>query len=145
MTRIIAAMAAFATLFSSGWGFIPQLRGLGGNSLSHGNAAESRSRATAPRGVSYRPTTAKLATTEKRAVFGGGCFWCIEAVFKKLDGVQKVVSGYAGGTLENPTYRDVASGRSGHAEVVLVEYDSSIVNYEELLEVFWKSHDPTQA
>ncbi|CAM9932951.1 unnamed protein product, partial [Hapterophycus canaliculatus] len=74
---------------------------------------------------------------------------CIEAVYKTLDGVSKVVSGYAGGTMENPTYRasglfDVCSGRSGHAEVVLVEYDPSIVNFEELLEVFWKSHDPTQ-
>ncbi|CAM9271464.1 unnamed protein product [Discosporangium mesarthrocarpum] len=84
------------------------------------------------------------AATSKRAVFGGGCFWCTEAVFKKLDGVSKITSGYAGGTLENPTYRDVCSGRSGHAEVIQVEYDPKKLTYEELLEVFWGSHDSTQ-
>eukprot|EP00903_Cladosiphon_okamuranus_P005631 g5598.t1 len=90
------------------------------------------------------PSDAVVMAAEKKAVFGGGCFWCTEAVFKTLDGVSRVVSGYAGGTLENPTYRDVCSGRSGHAEVVLVEYDPAVVKFEELLEVFWKSHDPTQ-
>lgn len=94
--------------------------------------------------VSHRPRMAGEVSTEKKAVFGGGCFWCIEAVYKELKGVRKVVSGYAGGTLENPTYRDVCSGRSGHAEVVLLEYDPSVVTYDELLDVFWKSHNPTQ-
>lgn len=83
-------------------------------------------------------------SSAKNMVFGGGCFWCTEAVYLKLDGVSKVTSGYAGGTMDNPTYRDVCSGRSGHAEVVMVEYDPAIVTTQELLDIFWKSHDPTQ-
>ena len=79
----------------------------------------------------------------KTAVFGGGCFWCIEAVFERAKGVVSVTSGYAGGETENPNYRDVCSGTTGHAEVVKIEYDPSIIGYEELLEVFWKAHDPT--
>lgn len=79
-----------------------------------------------------------------RATFGGGCFWCIEAAFKELDGVSSVVSGYAGGHVENPTYRGVCSGNTGHAEVVQVEYEPSTVGYDELLEIFFAVHDPTQ-
>lgn len=79
----------------------------------------------------------------KTAVFGGGCFWCIEAVFERIKGVVSVTSGYAGGETENPNYTDVCSGTTGHAEVVKIEYDPSIIGYEELLEVFWKAHDPT--
>ncbi|MEX0724771.1 MAG: peptide-methionine (S)-S-oxide reductase MsrA [Planctomycetaceae bacterium] len=77
------------------------------------------------------------------ATFGSGCFWCTEAVFKELKGVEKVVSGYTGGEMKNPTYRDVCSGLTGHAEVIQVTYDPEKVTYEELLEVFWKTHDPT--
>lgn len=77
------------------------------------------------------------------ATFGGGCFWCVEAVFERHDGVKSVVSGYAGGTKDNPTYKEVSSGSTGHAEVVQIEYDSKIISYEKLLEVFWKAHDPT--
>lgn len=77
------------------------------------------------------------------AVFGGGCFWCTEAVFKMFFGVQAVTSGYAGGKTEHPTYEDVSSGRTGHAEVVRVDYDTAKVSYETLLTVFFASHDPT--
>jgi peptide-methionine (S)-S-oxide reductase len=77
------------------------------------------------------------------ATFGGGCFWCIEAVYKKLPGVSAVASGYAGGTTESPTYEQVCSGTTGHAEVVQVTYDSAKISYEDLLNVFWKAHDPT--
>jgi peptide-methionine (S)-S-oxide reductase len=77
------------------------------------------------------------------ATFGSGCFWCTEAVFERLNGVQKVVSGYAGGTVENPTYEEVCSGTTGHAEVTQTTYDPSVISYDELLEVFWKTHDPT--
>ncbi len=77
------------------------------------------------------------------AVFGGGCFWCTEAVFERLRGVTGVMSGYAGGFTENPTYREVGSGRTGHAEVVQVEYDPGVVSYQELLIVFFSTHDPT--
>jgi peptide-methionine (S)-S-oxide reductase len=78
-----------------------------------------------------------------RATFGGGCFWCSEAVFERLKGVKSVVSGYAGGRVPNPTYEMVSSGLTGHAEVVQIEYDPDVVSYETLLKVFWASHDPT--
>ncbi len=78
------------------------------------------------------------------ATFGGGCFWCVEAALKELDGVSAVTSGYAGGDTENPTYKAVCSGKTGHAEVVQVAYDPSVISYEELLEVFFAVHDPTQ-
>jgi peptide-methionine (S)-S-oxide reductase len=78
-----------------------------------------------------------------QATFGGGCFWCTEAVFLELDGVEKVVSGYSGGHTENPTYREVCAGTTGHAEVIHIEYDPERVTFEELLEVHLKTHDPT--
>lgn len=77
------------------------------------------------------------------ATFGGGCFWCTEAVFELLPGVKKVVSGYAGGSLPNPTYQQICTGETGHAEVIQVEYDPAAVSYEKLVEVFFESHDPT--
>ncbi len=80
----------------------------------------------------------------KTATFGGGCFWCIEAAFKELAGVDTVVSGYAGGDVSEPTYQEVSTGTTGHAEVVQVEYDPGQISYEELLEVFFTIHDPTQ-
>ena len=77
------------------------------------------------------------------ATFGNGCFWCTEAVFQKLKGVHEVVSGYEGGKVKDPTYREVCGGRTGHAEVIQISYDSEIISYEDLLEVFWNTHDPT--
>lgn len=77
------------------------------------------------------------------ALLGGGCFWCLEAVFEKLPGVIDVVNGYAGGTRDNPTYEEVCGGETGHAEIVRIEYDPSIVTFDRLLELFWKIHDPT--
>jgi len=77
------------------------------------------------------------------AVFGGGCFWCLEAVFKMVKGVERVESGYAGGSTQNPTYESVCSGNTGHAEVVSIEYDPELVSYRLLLEIFFASHDPT--
>ena len=79
-----------------------------------------------------------------KATFGGGCFWCIEAPFKELAGVRAVTSGYAGGDTENPSYRAVCSGTTGHAEVVQIEYDPDVVAYVDLLEVLFTVHDPTQ-
>ena len=78
------------------------------------------------------------------ATFGGGCFWCIEAAFGELDGVQSATSGYAGGETEDPSYSEVCSGTTGHAEVVRLEYDPTVLTYEDLLEVFFAIHDPTQ-
>jgi peptide-methionine (S)-S-oxide reductase len=80
----------------------------------------------------------------KKATFGAGCFWGVEAAFRQLDGVTKTRVGYAGGALENPTYEDVCSHTTGHAEVVEVDYDPDQTSYDELLEVFWRKHDPTQ-
>lgn len=80
----------------------------------------------------------------EKATFGGGCFWCVEAVFDQLLGVKKVVSGYAGGHTKNPTYKEVCSGETGHAEVIQVEFDPELISFDELLEVFWTVHDPTQ-
>lgn len=81
--------------------------------------------------------------TLAKATFGAGCFWCVEAVFQDLEGVQSVVSGYAGGHLENPTYREVCSGTTGHAEVARISYNPAVISYEDLLEVFWHTHNPT--
>ena len=79
----------------------------------------------------------------QRATFGAGCFWGVEAAFREVKGVVNVTVGYLGGTMKNPTYRDVCTGRTGHAEVVEVEYDPAQVSYEDLLNVFWTNHDPT--
>ncbi len=81
--------------------------------------------------------------TEK-ATFGAGCFWGVEATFREVPGVTDATSGYMGGTLDNPSYQDVCTDRTGHAEVVQVSYDPEKVSYEQLLDVFWKMHDPTQ-
>lgn len=80
----------------------------------------------------------------KTAYFGGGCFWCTEAAFKEVEGVKKVTSGYAGGHTENPSYRQVCTGKTGHAEVIKIGFDEEMVSYEELLETFFLVHDPTQ-
>ena len=93
-------------------------------------------------------TTTTMANESAReglavATFGSGCFWCTEAVFQNVEGVEKVESGYSGGKVKNPTYKEVCSGLTGHAEVIQVHYDTAKVSYEELLEIFWKTHDPT--
>ncbi len=77
------------------------------------------------------------------ATLGAGCFWCVEAIFENLKGVDTVVSGYAGGTVEDPTYQLVCSGNTGHAEAIQVTFDPEIISYEDLLYVFWRTHDPT--
>jgi peptide-methionine (S)-S-oxide reductase len=82
-------------------------------------------------------------SSREKATFGAGCFWGIEASFRRVPGVLSTLVGYSGGSLQNPTYADVCSGRTGHAEVVQVEFDPARVSYEELLAVFWNSHDPT--
>ena len=88
-------------------------------------------------------TSAPVATHYEKATFGTGCFWCTEAMFEALDGVQGAVSGYEGGQVKNPTYKQVCEGTTGHAECVEVTYDPAKVTYAELLEAFFRSHDPT--
>lgn len=79
----------------------------------------------------------------KKATFGSGCFWCTEAIFERVNGVTEVISGYSGGNVENPTYEEVCNGTTGHAECTQIVYNPGIVSYDELLEIFWKTHDPT--
>jgi peptide-methionine (S)-S-oxide reductase len=81
--------------------------------------------------------------SQRQATFGGGCFWCVEAAFERVRGVRSVVSGYAGGHTEDPSYRQVCAGTTGHAEVVQITYDPEAIGYEDLLEVFFTIHDPT--
>ena len=83
-----------------------------------------------------------LAQTET-ATFGGGCFWCTEAIFKSLKGVELVESGYSGGKTKNPTYKEVCTGETGHAEVIQITFNPKVISFRELLEVFWETHDPT--
>jgi len=91
----------------------------------------------------YRDNEIMDKSNLETATFGAGCFWCVEAVFQRVKGVEKVVSGYSGGSLKNPTYDQVCTGRTGHAEVIQIEFDPAIVSFTELLEIFWSSHDPT--
>ena len=83
-----------------------------------------------------------LAQTDL-ATLGGGCFWCVEAVFQRIDGVLSVKPGYAGGHVEKPTYREICTGKTGHAEVARIEYDKNVITFSQILNVFWQAHDPT--
>jgi peptide-methionine (S)-S-oxide reductase len=88
-------------------------------------------------------TNSSVPTDREKATLGGGCFWCLEAVFDELDGVEEVVSGYSGGTVANPSYRAVCTGTTGHAEVVQITFDPAKISYREILDVFFSIHDPT--
>lgn len=104
--------------------------------VQKGNAEQSTAISRANDSISF-------SAKKEIATFGTGCFWCSEAIFQQLKGVSKVTSGYSGGTVANPTYEQVCTKNTGHAEVVQVEFDPSIITFDELLEVFWKTHDPT--
>ncbi len=84
-----------------------------------------------------------ISSNQLQATLGGGCFWCTEAIYLAVNGITKVVSGYSGGKVKNPGYREVCSGLTGHAEVIQVTYDPLRVTYEEILQIFWNTHDPT--
>jgi peptide-methionine (S)-S-oxide reductase len=94
-------------------------------------------------GVAQTKTMNTSSNQTETATLGGGCFWCTEALFQMLPGVKTVTSGYAGGTKVNPTYKEVCTGQTGHAEVIQIEFDSKVVSYEKILETFWDAHDPT--
>lgn len=85
----------------------------------------------------------KSQSEMEMATFGAGCFWCVEAIFERVKGVTHVRSGYSGGTVKNPSYREVCTGRTGHAEVCQISYDPDVISYLELLEIFWQTHNPT--
>jgi len=84
-----------------------------------------------------------MEKTLEKAMLGGGCFWCLEAVYRRVKGVGKVQSGYSGGTIKNPAYREVCNGTTGHAEVCEIEFNPEIISFQEILNIFWKIHDPT--
>ncbi|MFO1484194.1 MAG: peptide-methionine (S)-S-oxide reductase MsrA [Verrucomicrobiaceae bacterium] len=93
--------------------------------------------------ASIAPTSSAADAKTEIAVIGGGCFWCVEAQYLLVKGVKKVTSGYAGGKTVNPTYEDVCTGETGHAEVIQIEFDPSVVSYKEIIDLFWDAHDPT--
>ncbi len=103
------------------------------------NPASDRAQSTKAAKPAQKEGKSKMA----KATFGGGCFWCTEAVFQSLKGVESVLSGYSGGTVPNPTYEQICQKNTGHAEVIQITYDPAQVSYEQLLEVFWMTHDPT--
>lgn len=114
-------------------------------SLSSTGSMASRAGTRAPAAMPAEPAPVGVAATRDTAIFAGGCFWGVEAVFEHLEGVTDAVSGYAGGSGPSPTYREVSSGTTGHAEAVRVVYDPSRISYDQLLQVFFTvAHDPTQ-
>ena len=84
-----------------------------------------------------------MAQQREMATLGAGCFWCVEAIFQDVRGVERVISGYAGGTIVNPTYQQVCIGKTGHAEVAQITFDPSVISYDDILYIFWRTHDPT--
>lgn len=96
-----------------------------------------------PAGGDQTQIKSSMSNSTELATFGSGCFWCTEAIFQQVKGVVKVVSGYSGGKVKNPSYKEVCTGLTGHAEVVQITYNPSVISYDELLEIFWQTHDPT--
>lgn len=92
---------------------------------------------------SIQTKQSKMSTNMEIATLANGCFWCTEAIFQQLKGVEKVTSGYTGGNLKNPTYKEICTGNTGHAEGIQIEFDSNIISYQEILDVFFSTHDPT--
>jgi peptide-methionine (S)-S-oxide reductase len=123
MKKIFLAISSFVTFIS----------------CAQNNNADLNTTIKAMAANTPKPTTSSADT----ATFGTGCFWCTEAVFQQVEGVIKVTSGYSGGYVENPSYKDVCTGTTGHAECLNIVYDPSKVSFDELLEMFWQVHDPT--
>jgi peptide-methionine (S)-S-oxide reductase len=105
--------------------------------LAPGGRAQGRT------GKAMSKTGGGAGAGRQTAILGGGCFWCLEAVYERFVGVKSVVSGYAGGSTPDPTYEQVCTGTTGHAEVVEIEFDPAVIGYERILEIFWKAHDPS--
>ena len=117
--------------------FILALFGLSSSCTAQKSSGQAEEKTPAKDQIVEQSMNTEIAT------FGAGCFWCVEAVFQELKGVLKVESGYMGGAIPNPTYREVCTGTTGHAEVTRITFDPTIISYEELLEVLWTTHDPT--
>ena len=103
--------------------------------IAHGNQSNAK--------MPLRTTNMMDGNVTEFALLGGGCLWCTEAVFEKLDGVIEVISGYAGGETNNPTYKEICTGKTGHAEVIRIKFDPRIISYSEILQIFGNAHDPT--
>ncbi len=130
---------AILFFFASAWFFTSRnglLAQIEPSSRTEKSTGKSTEKSTEP---SIDPEEKKLET----ATFGGGCFWCVEAVYQRVNGVQSVVSGFAGGSVTNPSYEAVCTGQTGHAEVCQITFDPSVVSFDEMLLIFFKSHDPT--
>jgi peptide-methionine (S)-S-oxide reductase len=117
------------------------IAGCGTRVPSDGDAVSGEPSSSWAKEAARRPAEGKMEL--KLATFGNGCFWCTEAIFQRLNGVEKALPGYSGGHVDNPTYEQVCTGATGHAESIQISYDPAKVSYDELLEVFWKTHDPT--
>jgi len=98
---------------------------------------------TEPKITNKQIINKQMSEKTDTAIFGAGCFWCVEAIFQRLKGVESIESGYTGGTVENPTYKQVCTGETGHAEVAKIVFNPDVISYNDLLEVFWTTHDPT--
>lgn len=116
---------------------------LTGISLANCNSNTNNSMSMAEETPKEAQDIAGDPSTQDTATFGSGCFWCTEAIFQSLEGVYTVESGYTNGQVKNPSYKEVCTGRTGHAEVARITYDSKTISFKELLEVFWQTHDPT--
>ncbi len=120
-------------IIGGGYFLLSQGRGEGSSAANASNAD----------GTAAGETAMEDNTMTEQATLGGGCFWCIEAVYERIEGVTSVVSGYAGGTSDTPDYRTVSSGKTGHAEVVQITFNPELISYKDILALFWKAHDPT--
>lgn len=98
---------------------------------------------TEPKITNKQIINKQMSEKTDTAIFGAGCFWCVEAIFQRLKGVESIESGYTGGTVENPTYKQVCTGETGHAEVTKIIFNPDVISFNDLLEVFWTTHDPT--
>ncbi|SIO56172.1 peptide-methionine (S)-S-oxide reductase [Singulisphaera sp. GP187] len=143
--RSLAASLAIALFLGLASDAPAQTQSKGDDAPSAGKADENKSNSKADdkAKADEKGKTDESKVKLEKATFGGGCFWCLEAVYERIPGVKTVVSGYAGGTVPRPTYEMVSSGLTGHAEVVQLAYDPEVVSYEKLLKVFWACHNPT--
>lgn len=131
--RLILVILGVSACFVAGWLVTKQV----------GRDPSMSATTTDEKFPEFEPARVAETDERKKATFGNGCFWCTEAVFQEIRGVHEVVSGYSGGQVENPTYEQVCAGTTGHAEVIQITYDPAVVSFAELLEVFWRTHDPT--
>ena len=143
--RFLVASAGIVVVFALSLTGAPQSKNQDRNSTESTKARTEDTTAPAEKQGRAAGAEAKAKSKPKieKATFGGGCFWCMEAVFERIPGVKSVVSGYAGGNVANPTYEMVCTGLTGHAEVIQIEFDPTVLSFDKLLTFFWSAHDPT--